>query len=47
MATKKHPVPAYLDEIEFEMLTKIATAWGLSLSGAIKRLIREKKEQGG
>lgn len=47
MATKKHPVPAYLDEVEFEILAQIASAWGLSMSGAIKRLIREKKEQGG
>ncbi len=44
MAIKKHPIPAYLDEVEFEMLTKIASAWGLSLSGTIKRLIREKKK---
>ncbi|MCY7334218.1 MAG: ribbon-helix-helix protein, CopG family [Pseudanabaena sp. CAN_BIN31] len=44
MAIKKHPIPAYLDEVEFEMLTKIASAWGLSLSGTIKRLIRDKKE---
>jgi hypothetical protein len=43
MATKKHPVPAYLDDVEFEMLTKIAAEWGCSLSAAIKRLIREKK----
>ena len=42
MATKKHPVPSYLDESEFEMLTKIAAAWGCSLSAAIRRLIREK-----
>jgi len=43
MATKKHPVPSYLDESEFEMLTKIAAAWGCSLSAAIRRLIREKE----
>jgi len=43
MPTKKHPVPAYLDELEFEKLTAIATDWGCSLSAAIKRLIREKK----
>jgi hypothetical protein len=44
MATKKHPVPAYLDEFEFEKLTAIAAKWGCSLSAAIKRLIRENKE---
>jgi len=43
MATKKHPVPAYLDEMEFEKLTRIAHDWGCSLSSALKRLIRESK----
>ena len=42
MPTKKHPVPAYLDEVEFEKLSFIAASWGCSLSAAIKRLIREK-----
>ncbi len=42
MATKKHPIPAYLNE--FEKLTAIAAKWGCSLSAAIKRLIREKSE---
>jgi len=46
MPTKKHPVPAYLDEFEFEKLSKIAEDWGCSLSATIKRLIREK-ERGG
>jgi hypothetical protein len=46
MATKKHPVPAYLDEMEFERLTKIANGWGCSLSAALKRLIRECKDVG-
>jgi hypothetical protein len=41
MPTKKHPIPAYLDELEFEKLTKIASVWGCSLSAALKRLIRE------
>lgn len=45
MATKKHPIPAYLDEFEFERLTTIAAIWGCSLSAAIKRLIRENKEE--
>ncbi|MCY7277114.1 MAG: ribbon-helix-helix protein, CopG family [Phormidesmis sp. CAN_BIN44] len=43
MATKKHPVPAYLDEFEFERLTVIAAKWGCSLSAAIKRLIRDSE----
>ncbi len=47
MPTKKHPIPAYLDDIEFKKLTAIADNWGCSLSAAIKRLIRECKEDGG
>jgi hypothetical protein len=45
MPTKKHPVPAYLDEIEFEKLKHIADFWGCSLSAAIKRLIRERETE--
>jgi len=47
MATKKHPVPAYLDDHEFEKLVRIAANWGCSLSAAIKRLIRENEDVGG
>jgi hypothetical protein len=47
MATKKHPVPAYLDDVEFAKLQEIAECWGCSLSAAIKRLIRDKKIHGG
>jgi hypothetical protein len=47
MPTKKHPVPAYLDDYELEKLVRIAAAWGCSLSSAIKRMIRENKEVGG
>jgi hypothetical protein len=47
MATKKHPIPAYLDELELEKLTKIASVWGCSLSAALKRLIRECNIDGG
>jgi hypothetical protein len=39
---KKHPVPAYLTEEEFEELTKLSELWGCSLSYAIRRLIRQK-----
>jgi hypothetical protein len=45
MTTKKHPVPAYLDDEEFEMLQAIVKQWGGSLSGALKRLIREKSQE--
>ena len=47
MATKKHPLPAYLDELELEKLTKIADLWGCSMSAALKRLIREFNLDGG
>ena len=47
MATKKHPVPAYLDDVELKKLEAIAANWGCSMSAAIKRLIRECKEDGG
>jgi hypothetical protein len=47
MATKKHPVPAYLDDVEFKKLQEIAESWGCSLSAAIKRLIRDKELEGG
>jgi len=42
MATKKHPLPVYLDETEFYMLRRIANESFSSLSGAVKCLIREK-----
>ena len=47
MPTKKHPVPAYLCDEEFQMLKKIAEDWGCSLSAAIKRLIREESRPEG
>ncbi len=43
MSNKKHPIPAYLDEFEFEKLTTLANKWGCSLSSAIRRLIRENQ----
>jgi hypothetical protein len=39
--SKKKPLPVYLDDIEREKLEKLADSWGVSLSNAIKRLIRE------
>lgn len=39
--SKRKAVPVYLDDAEKEKLQKIADSWGVSLSGAIKRLIRE------
>jgi hypothetical protein len=37
----KKALPVYLDDVEREKLNKIAASWGVSLSSAIKRLIRE------
>lgn len=38
---KKKALPVYLDEKERQKLDEIAKQWGVSLSTAIKRLIRE------
>ena len=40
---KKQALPVYLDEVEKEKIKKIAKLWGVSMSSAIKRLIREAK----
>ena len=48
MATNKHRLPVYLDEIEMQKITLITAKWGCSMSSAIKRLIREYNiEDGG
>ncbi len=39
----KKSLPVYLDEFERQKLEKIAASWGVSLSAAVKRLIREYK----
>lgn len=38
---KRKPLPIYLDDEERERLEALAKKWGVSLSGAVKRLIRE------
>ncbi len=38
---KKKALSVYLDDVEREILEKTAERWGVSLSSAIKRLIRE------
>lgn len=43
MKNKKSTVHAYLDELESKKLIFLADKWGCSLSGAIRRLIREKE----
>ncbi|KHG39908.1 hypothetical protein OA07_01515 [Aphanizomenon flos-aquae 2012/KM1/D3] len=39
---KKKPLAVYLDETERKKLEDIAQGWGMSLSSALKRLVREK-----
>ncbi|AFZ01109.1 plasmid copy-number control protein [Calothrix sp. PCC 6303] len=38
---KKKAMPIQLDEIERQKLEALASKWGLSLSGVVRRLIRE------
>jgi hypothetical protein len=38
---KKKALPIQLDEIEREKIEALAVEWGISLSGVIRRLIRE------
>lgn len=40
---KKTSLPIYLDDFERQKLERIASSWGVSLSAAVKRLIREKQ----
>ena len=41
---KKKSLPIQLDDTERTKIEHLATNWGVSLSGAIRRLIREYKE---
>jgi hypothetical protein len=41
---KKKALPIQLDEVEREKLEVLASKWGLSLSGVVRRLIREYKD---
>ncbi|MBR8838030.1 MAG: ribbon-helix-helix protein, CopG family [Stigonema ocellatum SAG 48.90 = DSM 106950] len=41
MSGEKKSLPVDLDDVEKEKLRQIAIKWGVSLSAAIKRLIRE------
>jgi hypothetical protein len=38
---EKRPIPVLLDSYERERLEKLAAQWGVSLAGAVRRLIRE------
>jgi hypothetical protein len=41
---KKKAMPIQLDETERQKLEVLAFKWGLSLSGVVRRLIRESKD---
>ncbi len=41
MTAERKSLPVDLDEAEREKLRQLATKWGLSLSAAIKKLIKE------
>ena len=42
-ASIRQPIIVRLDNAERAKLEALAAAWGLSLAGAMRRLIREKK----
>jgi len=41
----KKALPVQLDEVERKKLEALASKWGLSLSGAMRRLIREFEDE--
>jgi hypothetical protein len=41
---KKKPLPAQFDEVERQKLERLAAQWGISLSGTIRRIVREHPE---
>ena len=42
---KRESLPIRLDRQERDKLEKIASDWGVSLAGAVRRLIREYKKE--
>lgn len=40
----KKPLMIQIEDIERDKIERLATLWGLSLAGTIRRLIREYKE---
>jgi len=40
----KKPLHIQIDDIEREKLEALASKWGLSLAGVIRRLVRESKD---
>lgn len=41
---KKKALPIQLDEVERQKLEALASKWGMSMSGVVRRLIREYKD---
>ncbi len=41
---KKKSLPIQLDEVERQKLEALASKWGMSMSGVVRRLIREYKD---
>lgn len=44
VAMKKKSLPAQFDEVERQKLEQLAVKWGISLSGTIRRIVREYQE---
>lgn len=44
VSMKKKSLPAQFDEVERQKLEQLADKWGISLSGTIRRIVREYKE---
>jgi hypothetical protein len=42
---KKKALPIQLDDVEREILEALASKWGLSLAGSVRRLIRESSNE--
>lgn len=45
--TGRRPFTIRMDDAEYGWLTDLAEEWGLSLAGAIRRLIRENRRKEG
>jgi hypothetical protein len=41
---KKKSLPAQFDEVERQKIEQLAAKWGISLSGAIRRIVREYQD---
>lgn len=44
-ATKTNQLHAYADDYEKAIADELSELWGISVSGVIKRLLRERKEE--